>query len=543
MKNHPECRADDTSKLTPARVLDLGFSAGSLYLRLRAFDSLTGPIQYAALSYCWRGQQTLKLTSETLPKLEAGVEITELPRTLRDAAYICYKLGIRYLWIDSLCIPQDDSDSWQLECGSMGSIYQNCIFSIAALHAENSDGGCFSQRNVLANHRLRFSVGLSVFKDPQTDFTGLEESFGGPLGQRGWVFQEMCLAPRTLCYGDEGIYWECRRQRANEMWPDGDSGKTNISESDTKYETKISRGRMASENRISGRDMKRTLAEMGLLSSSTGIPHTESKLESFFTDWYKLIKIYTNCNLTFASDKLDAIAGIIELIQSRLGLTSLAGLWVQHLPKHLLWRSSFAHSLPTEYRAPSFTWASVDAEVVNCYYPSSSRWRWAGEGSRPLQFESCLATILQAQAATIDTTRSTGQVSGGEMRIRGPVLRLCLLHDQKTGKLNNNTCPLRSYSGERSYSDYWIYPDHQEVVYTKYPELTFMVIMRWSSHMLGEGKSPIQPGEERFVSGLVFAPVEENPALYKRVAYFENVWTENHSAWWEDGEYETLIVV
>lgn len=55
---------------------------------------------------------SLATTKQTIQKKEAGIPLVELPKTFRDAIQIVNKLGVRYMWIVSLCILQDDADDW-----------------------------------------------------------------------------------------------------------------------------------------------------------------------------------------------------------------------------------------------------------------------------------------------------------------------------------------------------------------------------------------------------------------------------------------------
>ncbi|KAI7777507.1 l-serine dehydratase [Diaporthe eres] len=88
---------------------------------------------YAALSYCWGGDQKFKAKRSNLPLLmDSRFLIASLPVVLRETIGLCRKLGLLYLWIDALCIIQDDEDDWTEESARMGRIYQNAHLTIAA---------------------------------------------------------------------------------------------------------------------------------------------------------------------------------------------------------------------------------------------------------------------------------------------------------------------------------------------------------------------------------------------------------------------------
>jgi hypothetical protein len=133
-----------------------------------------------ALSHCWGGPEfpipcTLEASSKIHTKV--GLRYAELPKTFRDAIDVTRAMGYEYLWIDSLCIIQDSADDWKKEARRMAIIYDNAVFTIAAMDAENSSHGLFAA-----------DVG-SV----------------NTLETRAWVCQERMLAPRTLMFTKNSV--------------------------------------------------------------------------------------------------------------------------------------------------------------------------------------------------------------------------------------------------------------------------------------------------------------------------------------------------
>ncbi|MCJ1400519.1 hypothetical protein MMC11_003725 [Xylographa trunciseda] len=147
-----------------------------------------------------------------MPTLLRNLPFASLPQNFSDAALITARLGCSYLWIDSLCIIQD-SDDWDREAATMGDVYSNAVFTIAALSATNSHGGCFVTRNPLAFEPclLRDGDGRdTVWAESQrVQRPDLEGDMRPPLHRRAWVVQEQALAPRTLYFGYEMVFWEC----------------------------------------------------------------------------------------------------------------------------------------------------------------------------------------------------------------------------------------------------------------------------------------------------------------------------------------------
>jgi hypothetical protein len=198
----------------PTRLLDVG-TPGNPYLRLRVNGGATPASVYTTLSHCWGQLQIKQLKIANLLALTKEIEITELPKTFQDAITITRRIGVRYIWIDSLCIIQDSPEDWAKESSSMGNIYKNGLCNIAATAANDGQTGLFFQRNPLLAQRCRISIkSLPSFLRP-----GLYDLFQqylwdnsvseAPLNQRAWVIQERILAPRVIHFGKNQLLWEC----------------------------------------------------------------------------------------------------------------------------------------------------------------------------------------------------------------------------------------------------------------------------------------------------------------------------------------------
>jgi hypothetical protein len=191
--------------------------------------------EYLTLSHCWGGAEgVLKLTTATIPDFTKAIDIAALPKTFRHAIDATRRLGIRYLWIDSLCIIQDSSADWEAESARMHEVYSNATCNLAAHSGKNSHGGLFFRR------RPEYSVFQRPFHmyhklATESSFTSTQLVNGwwhlskfddSPLLTRGWVMQERYLARRTLYFADNEIYWECRSQMASEARPHDCAGAT-----------------------------------------------------------------------------------------------------------------------------------------------------------------------------------------------------------------------------------------------------------------------------------------------------------------------------
>jgi hypothetical protein len=105
-----------------------------------------GAVEYLALSHFWGGKAEVKLTKANLANTR--LSLTTLPPNFQDAVSITHKLGMRYIWIDSICIVQDDEKEWELQSTYMGPIYANARCVISATASKDTEGGCYRPRDL-----------------------------------------------------------------------------------------------------------------------------------------------------------------------------------------------------------------------------------------------------------------------------------------------------------------------------------------------------------------------------------------------------------
>jgi hypothetical protein len=299
----------------PSRVLDVG-EAGDLsdpFLYVPD-DASQERGSYVALSYCW-GKDTgsfVMTTNSNIQERRAGIPLSSLPTTLREAVYITRRLNIRYLWIDALCIIQGCEDDWTSNTAKMDQIYGNAVLTIAAGSAKSCTERVLKPR--LYQH---WGVPSKLSLDHE------------PINHRAWTLQERLLAHRYLNFGTEYMTWQCRTQTI-----------------------------IHSEDRDSFPS-----------TSRLRYYHMTQEFKTPSARWERIIMDYTARYLTNETDKLPALSGIAKTIQSRTGDQYLSGLWKNDILQQLCWSTSF-HLLkridfqkPKNYRAPSWSWAFIDASI------------------------------------------------------------------------------------------------------------------------------------------------------------------------------------
>lgn len=201
---------------------------------LRMIDILEGcvvsiahKIDYCALSYCWghenRVRPRFKLTSKTISYLEQpgvlGKLASKLPQTVQDAMTITERLGYRYLWIDALCIVQDDAVHRSAAVSQMDKIYSGASLTIVAASGLDVWAGLpglhYNTRTVRDIYQNLGSVEL-LARWPESSYpVSLPPQW--PWNQRAWTFQEQVLSNRLLIFTESELLWECKTQ----LWAEG----------------------------------------------------------------------------------------------------------------------------------------------------------------------------------------------------------------------------------------------------------------------------------------------------------------------------------
>ena len=398
--HHTRCKhVTSVEDYSPTRLIDV--RANNWNCELRLYSTSNGPIKepYMTLSHCWGKAQFLRLTSLTYDRLHQGFAFAELPPTFQDAIMVTKALGVNFLWIDALCIIQDSNVDWQHEATLMSQVYSNSICNISALDAQDSTGGLFFDRETsnipycTVTARRMFKR-KRVYQCAYTHFWSDSVQYA-PLTRRAWVLQERLLAPRVLHFGKRQLLWECNELRACELWPAGMRAQHSPFSSDAKI-FRYSEG-------VGAENFSRELFATIMQGDSGEKDAT----------WNNLVQYYTKCNLTMSKDKLVAISGIVKRLQPLFKTEYLAGLWRDDLLRQLLWRVEFhdeerrylAGEKRPEYRAPSWSWASIDAPI----------------GQPDINPEIVhMATIIEAHVTPV-TEGATGQVADGYIRLRAPL--------------------------------------------------------------------------------------------------------------------------
>ncbi|KAE8160371.1 heterokaryon incompatibility protein-domain-containing protein [Aspergillus tamarii] len=353
-------RANDMVKTeVPLRLIDVrGFCVNHNHdiecgHNVRLVENLPVCPKYMTLSHCWgKTLGTNAITTKAnLPSRMKEIKLDDLPANFWDAISITRRLGIRYLWIDAICIIQDSQADWAQESVKMGHIYDSSYLTIAASASEDSTGGCYRSTGIRQDKLgggtlIEITNRLTIASDQPSTLIlwapNLSEGdrlrepaplVGCALNQRGWVFQERILSPRTIHFTNSQLVWECREL----------------------YEM---------EDRLP------FVTAQDTLSLAMNREISPNRIKQIWYDWL-IGSGYSSRKFTMMEDRLIAIAGIARSLHERTGVPYIAGLWTNNLGFGLGWLEMPKHGaqyhsqLPNRFnsrRRPTWTWASTDYE-------------------------------------------------------------------------------------------------------------------------------------------------------------------------------------
>jgi hypothetical protein len=325
----------------PTRLVNISGSSAKL-----EYPPAASRKPYVALSHCWGNTQPLTTTKQNLQDHIRDIPLSALPPTFRDAITIVRELNLAYIWIDSLCIVQDDPNDWEREAANMANIYESAELTIAAAWGSDSKTRCFhdyfkpllievSGGTDYKRRRNQTCVRLAI--RPR-----LDDSFflnKAPLNTRKWVLQEQLLSPRTLTFAEDQMHWTCPSLTDSE---DG-LGHTEFSSENSNYTS--------------------------LHYWESGVGQDIDSYIQLHESWQLVVGDHSSRKLTFTRDKLATLAGITQAYKRIFGDEPLVGLWRGDLARTILWETEAAIHSQLDHEAikvlniPSWSWLKINGTV------------------------------------------------------------------------------------------------------------------------------------------------------------------------------------
>jgi hypothetical protein len=358
----------------------------------------------------------VKTTRAVLDSFTTELPVSRLPQTLKDAIITTKKLGLRYLWVDCLCIVQDEPGDISKEIAMMPRIFQGAQFTILAANASHSDQGFLQTRRVaqsLTGGIFKLPFRCPDGKDGWIAMSGYEgvnpESVREPTNDRAWILQEQLISPRLLVYGSRDLSWSCfteSHEAGGEFWPN--------------------------------HARFRPIRKMGTFSAAQD---RARDYDWSNYDWRNIVREYTQRGLSFPNDKLPAISGVAEIHKEsrerdrRVPVEYLAGLWRDSLPDQLLWHREVERGSPTQYRsprqssklrppssyrAPSWSWATLDGPIVFVDIPSKR--------SRP----DFVPLLLECTVELASKDAPFGAIKSGQLKLKGRIKQALWIDRKKS---------------------------------------------------------------------------------------------------------------
>ncbi|RYP07637.1 hypothetical protein DL764_002374 [Monosporascus ibericus] len=357
---HADCEASSAEKV-PTRLLKIhALSQGVYGVRI---DCAADPVTYAAPSYCWGGEQVHKTTTENLPRYSLNVQWETLPKTIQDAVKVTAALDIEYLWVDSICIVQDDDDDKAREIADMPSIYNGATVTIVAATAKTAKDGFLHDRDP---HTLIGNAFSLPFRCPDGRIGSVYLSkigsleFDEHIDTRAWTLQEAYLSTRLLRFGNKQCSLMCQcspsKPRIVDGWKLGQ-------EYDVRHiENIIFLSTLNVEDDVPA--FKHFYKSTYGTDLEYDVDARETVHGDFIDMWRDLVEAYTTRSLSVPEDRCLAISGLADRIAPILKTDYVAGHWEKFLPADLLWRVRKPQPKPRAYQGPSWSWTSVNGSVL-----------------------------------------------------------------------------------------------------------------------------------------------------------------------------------
>ena len=393
--------------LLPKRVVDLGTDDGDSSRGLRLLETHGKSAAYVALSHCWVNRDVLTTSRSSLAAHLLSIPFSAISLAFQQASMVCRWLGVRYLWIDSLCIVQGDWSDWEDQASKMDSIYENAFFTIAA-HGHASGFGSIlpSPKEYDIPTRLPYlentirvrRVPIHSFLSPVgTVLGGIGENVPDEISSRGWCYQERLLSSQILHLTPSEVLHEDR------------TGRIRCQCSDS-------------------------------LEHCFFLPNIRRPSLKFSKDssllWRTIVKEYSQKAFTRPWDILPGLAGIARHFHRNYPSGQyLAGLWYRDLARWLCWKSvrialwgavasgcercgvwprQLSEPPPREdYTIPSFSWAS---KVGACSFLENV---WASDFKQVMQIRQIRMESAQENPF--------GRFTACSMQIRGLVVDMEVL--------------------------------------------------------------------------------------------------------------------
>ncbi|KAI0179667.1 heterokaryon incompatibility protein-domain-containing protein [Hypoxylon sp. FL1284] len=404
---HTSCK-DTVGSYVPSRLLKLEASSqGPPKVQLCSPDE---PKRYAVLSYCWGGDQAHKTTSATLTANYVDIRWDSLPLSIQDAIKVTLNIDLEYIWVDSICIVQDDDKDKQREIASMPRIYNESVVTIVAARAKSARDGFLHPLDTSRYEGKIFKLGFKcehstsghVYLVKETQYNYGESD---PIDSRAWTLQESYLSKRIIRYSSKQCSMICQISPSKPQIVDGWTLEQSYDAPDIENILFP-----ASELVVSPEDIAKWKHYYKEEHGTDPLEPREDEQSDIYNNWRELVMNYSTRSLSVPADRILAISGLADRIAPAMKSRYVAGHWERHLPGDLLWEiaSATLAPRPTAYQGPSWSWTSVNGAVMSFDY---------------MPEDAASLKVLDVEVVLCDSLAPFGAVKSGILRAQGKLVR------------------------------------------------------------------------------------------------------------------------
>ncbi|OCL12260.1 HET-domain-containing protein, partial [Glonium stellatum] len=289
--------------------------------------------RYIALSYLWGGASVFKAFRQNFPQLQVenslSFECESLPRIIKDAMYLVAAIGERYVWIDSICIIQDDDEDKALQISAMGGIYSSALLTVVAGAGSDANAGLLGVHSLKRKQFQHIEIvqGMELVNRMPDLWKSMDDC---PWASRGWTYQERKLSRRLLVFTENQAYFNCEHATYRE------------------------------DQHLEAEELQPDLLRWHQAERDHRLLFVK---KSNFEVYAREVKQYTSRLISYDSDALNAFAGISQLLQTSFRGSLIFGIPDTAFDAGLLW---YPRGRLTRRRDP---------ENGSPIFPS---WSWAG---------------------------------------------------------------------------------------------------------------------------------------------------------------------
>ncbi|KAF2971461.1 hypothetical protein GQX73_g2047 [Xylaria multiplex] len=425
---HDRCRHRDgsaqASGFKPTRLIDIGQDDNGPPRLVRSESLLKDDVKsgYVTLSYCWGRDIEQKTTTQNIEtRFDQGLPLKSQPMTIQDAITATRKMGFRYLWIDSICIVQDDDNDVLTEMAHMDKIYEHADLLISASRSASANGGFLQPiaPEEVEKTEIELSIPFKYRYQGETGRVVLEKWFESradltpePIHSRAWTLQEHLLSKRILSFNTTGLSWQCLRDSMFGAWKKSAyTDKTQV---------------LSSPSNMICRNTVLVIDEKGHNVARRSNPY---KYETVREEWDELLNNFCLRSLTKQSDRLSAFSAIPKQFMYAFGPAEdyVAGHWKCHLPIDLLWQSrDFVQDRHGLF--PTWSWAG-------CRY-SADETSYRGL-EIPFFEERYMTAVMSVKEIDVDLVNPSdhfGDVRYARLLVTGPLVPVNLTFECQENK-------------------------------------------------------------------------------------------------------------